>query len=106
MNCPGLAGMFVTEELGAVSRTVFESARTLFVWLTDLLLFYTPLGFGRLGEAWDRSSYLQVTSVLPSCAFSALPEILQSTYVHDPEVPRVMIYLHGEHRLQFCTQML
>jgi hypothetical protein len=54
------AGMFVTEELGAVSRTVFESARTLFVWLGDLLLFYTPLGFGRLGEGWDRSSYLQV----------------------------------------------
>ena len=26
----------------------------------DLLLFYTPLGFGRLGEGWDRSSYLQV----------------------------------------------
>ncbi|EIE22282.1 hypothetical protein COCSUDRAFT_42626 [Coccomyxa subellipsoidea C-169] len=54
-----VAGMFVTEELGAVSRTVFESARTLFVWLGDLLLFYTPLGFGRLGEGWDRSSYLQ-----------------------------------------------
>ena len=28
-----VAGMFVTDELGAVSRTVFESARTLFVWL-------------------------------------------------------------------------
>ena len=54
-----IAGMFVTDQLGAVSRTVFESARTLFVWLGDLLLFYTPLGAGRLGEAWDRSSYLQ-----------------------------------------------
>ncbi|BDA43255.1 Solute carrier family 35 member F6 [Coccomyxa sp. Obi] len=52
-----VAGMFVTEELGAVSRTVFESARTLFVWLGDLLLFYTL--DGRLGEGWDRSSYLQ-----------------------------------------------
>lgn len=49
-----LAGMFVTEELGAVSRTVFESARTLFVWLGDLLLYYTPLGFGRLGEVSAR----------------------------------------------------
>jgi hypothetical protein len=28
-----VAGMFVTDQLGAVSRTVFESARTLFVWL-------------------------------------------------------------------------
>ncbi|KAK9843952.1 hypothetical protein WJX81_000335 [Elliptochloris bilobata] len=55
-----VAGMFVTSELGAVTRTVFESARTLFVWLGDLLLFYTPLGLnGKLGEAWDRSSYVQ-----------------------------------------------
>ena len=55
-----VAGMFVTSELGAVTRTVFESARTLFVWLGDLLLYYTPLGLhGKLGEAWDRSSYLQ-----------------------------------------------
>lgn len=52
-----VAGMFVTEELGAVSRTVFESARTLFVWLGDLLLYYTHTG---LGEKWDNSSYLQV----------------------------------------------
>ena len=51
-----VAGMFVTEELGAVSRTVFESARTLFVWLGDLLLYYTHTG---LGEKWDNSSYLQ-----------------------------------------------
>ena len=52
-----VAGMFVTEEMGAVSRTVFESARTLFVWLGDLLLYYTHTG---LGEQWDNSSYLQV----------------------------------------------
>ena len=52
-----VAGMFVTEEMGAVSRTVFESARTLFVWLGDLLLYYTHTG---LGEKWDNSSYLQV----------------------------------------------
>lgn len=51
-----VAGMFVTEEMGAVSRTVFESARTLFVWLGDLLLYYTGTG---LGEKWDNSSYLQ-----------------------------------------------
>ena len=51
-----VAGMFVTEELGAVSRTVFESARTLFVFVGDLLLYYTHTG---LGEQWDNSSYLQ-----------------------------------------------
>ena len=63
--------MFVTEELGAVSRTVFESARTLFVWLGDLLLFYTL--DGRLGEGWDRSSYLQVHNCyLGGCVKSVL----------------------------------
>lgn len=40
----------------------------------DLLLFYTPLGAGRLGEGWDRSSYLQVlnhwdNTPLPPFAF-------------------------------------
>ena len=62
-----VAGMFVTEEMGAVSRTVFESARTLFVWLGDLLLYYTHTG---LGEKWDNSSYLQVCLVFspPACS--------------------------------------
>ena len=49
----------MTSELGAITRTVFESARTLFVWLGDLALFYT-LRNPKLGEAWDRSSYVQV----------------------------------------------
>lgn len=54
-----IAGMFVTDNIGAVARTVLETMRTLFVWLIDLLLYYTPLGLGRLGEAWDKYSYLQ-----------------------------------------------
>lgn len=28
-----VTGMFVTDEIGAVARTVLESLRTLFVWL-------------------------------------------------------------------------
>ena len=32
-----VAGNFVTDELGALSRTVFESARTLFVWLVRVV---------------------------------------------------------------------
>jgi hypothetical protein len=71
--------MFVTEELGAVSRTVFESARTLFVWLGDLLLYYTPLGFGRLGEGWDRSSYLQVRQLCSSPRKATLSWVLPPT---------------------------
>ena len=45
--------------LGAVFRTVLETMRTLFVWLVDLLLFYTPLGLGKLGESWSGWSFLQ-----------------------------------------------
>ena len=57
--CYNIAGMFVTDEIGAVARTVLETMRTLFVWMVDLLLWYTPLGLGRLGEKWDNYSYLQ-----------------------------------------------
>ena len=45
--------------LGAVFRTVLETTRTLFVWLVDLLLWYTPLGFGTLGESWGKYSWIQ-----------------------------------------------
>lgn len=48
-----VAGMMVTGHLGAVFRTVLETMRTLFVWLINLLLFYTPLGMGQLGESWS-----------------------------------------------------
>jgi hypothetical protein len=51
--------MMVTGHLGAVFRTVLETMRTLFVWLVGLLLFYTPLGMGRLGEKWTAWSPLQ-----------------------------------------------
>ncbi|WIA30810.1 hypothetical protein OEZ86_000868 [Tetradesmus obliquus] len=54
-----MSGMMVTDHLGAVFRTVLETMRTLFVWLLGLLLFYTPLGMGQLGESWTPWSYLQ-----------------------------------------------
>lgn len=54
-----VAGMMVTGHLGAVFRTVLETMRTLFVWLVDLLLFYTPLGMGQLGESWSVYSWIQ-----------------------------------------------
>jgi drug/metabolite transporter (DMT)-like permease len=54
-----VAGMCVTGHLGAVFRTVLETTRTLFVWLVDLLLFYTPLGMGKLGESWSMYSWVQ-----------------------------------------------
>eukprot|EP00775_Hariotina_reticulata_P005859 gene5859-6100_t len=54
-----MCGMLVTDHLGAVFRTVLETMRTLFVWLLGLLLFYTPLGMGKLGESWTAWSFLQ-----------------------------------------------
>lgn len=54
-----ISGMCVTGHLGAVFRTVLETSRTLFVWLVDLILFYTPLGLGKLGESWSSSSWMQ-----------------------------------------------
>ena len=50
----------LTIKLGDLSfRTVLETTRTLFVWLVDLLLFYTPLGLGKLGESWTKYSLIQ-----------------------------------------------
>ena len=70
--CYNIAGMFVTDEIGAVARTVLETMRTLFVWMVDLLLYYTPLGMGRLGEKWDNYSYLQAVGYVALPATTAL----------------------------------
>ncbi|GAB4821846.1 hypothetical protein N2152v2_008892 [Parachlorella kessleri] len=60
-----VAGMMVTEEMGAVTRTVLETLRTLFVWILDLLLFYAaPMGKGKLGEPWTAYSWLQAGGFL------------------------------------------
>jgi hypothetical protein len=51
-------GMMVTGHLGAVFRTVLETTRTLFVWLIDIVLFYSLDGAPRraapLGCPWTR----------------------------------------------------
>lgn len=54
-----VSGMCVTGHFGAVFRTVLETTRTLFVWLVGLLLYYTPLGMGKLGESWNSYSWVQ-----------------------------------------------
>jgi len=48
-----------------VFRTVLETTRTLFVWLVDLVLFYTPLGMGSLGESWSTYSLIQAAGRAP-----------------------------------------
>jgi hypothetical protein len=44
--------------MGAVFCIVLETMRTLFLWLLGLLLYYTLLGMGRLGERWSLWSNL------------------------------------------------
>ncbi|KDD75453.1 hypothetical protein H632_c677p0, partial [Helicosporidium sp. ATCC 50920] len=57
--CFNVSGMCVTGHFGAVFRTVLETTRTLFVWLVSLVLYYTPLGMGFLGESWNKYSWVQ-----------------------------------------------
>ncbi len=57
--------MFVTDQLGAVTRVVLETLRTLCVWLLNLGLFYVNIrGTGKLGEPWGPTSYLQAIGEL------------------------------------------
>ncbi len=55
-----LSGMVVIQELGAVYKTVLETARTLFVWLVGLGLYYSSLGGGVVGESWHDYSGIQM----------------------------------------------
>ncbi len=59
----------MTDAMGAVTRTVLETLRTLLVWVLDLLLYYgAPLGAGsRLGEPWTSASWLQVGVLWAGC---------------------------------------
>eukprot|EP00878_Enallax_costatus_P010281 GHUV01010731.1.p1 GENE.GHUV01010731.1~~GHUV01010731.1.p1 ORF type:complete len:208 (+),score=48.23 GHUV01010731.1:251-874(+) len=54
-----ISGMYVTGQVGAAARTVLENARTVIVWLAALGLYYTGVGGGKVGEAWDKWSWLQ-----------------------------------------------
>jgi drug/metabolite transporter (DMT)-like permease len=63
MAAYNLAGMMVTENMGALSRTIAETLRTLLVWGVDLFLYYMKIKGvegGRLGEAWTRYSWIQL----------------------------------------------
>ena len=46
------------DNLGSVTRTVLETVRTLFVWLSGLALY--KVAGGKVGEAWNQYSWLQV----------------------------------------------
>lgn len=59
-----LSGMLVTQELGAVYKTLLETVRTLFVWLAGLGLYYTSLGGGVVGESWTEYSWMQLAGFL------------------------------------------
>ena len=49
-----VTGMFVTDSIGAVARTVLESLRTLFVWLVRNIQTSPPLPSGFFERAgWE-----------------------------------------------------
>lgn len=52
---------FTVDNLGSVTRTVLETVRTLFVWLSGLALY--RVAGGKVGEAWNQYSWLQVCSI-------------------------------------------
>jgi hypothetical protein len=55
-----VAGMLVTDSLGALSRTVAETLRTLLVWVLDLWLYCNlRRGDAKVGEPWTSTSWLQ-----------------------------------------------
>lgn len=52
--------MLVTDRMGATTRTVLETTRTLLIWVVNLLLYYgQPLKGAALGEPWTAHSWLQ-----------------------------------------------
>ncbi|KAL4448425.1 hypothetical protein ABPG75_005644 [Micractinium tetrahymenae] len=61
-----LAGMLMTDSVGAVFRTILELLRTLSVWVINLTIFYTLDGSGdrRFGEPWTSASWLQALGFL------------------------------------------
>lgn len=52
-----VAGMYLTNWMGALSRIVAETMHTFLVWVLDLILFWSSSG--RLGEVWGPYSWLQ-----------------------------------------------
>lgn len=58
-----MGGMMVTDSMGALSRTVAETARTLLVWGVNLGLYYyvhiKGTAKGSIGEPWTSYSWLQ-----------------------------------------------
>ena len=63
-----LAGVMVTDAMGALSRTVAETARTLLVWGINLGIYYNVHikgeGVGTIGEPWTRFSWVQAAGFL------------------------------------------
>ena len=61
-----LMGMFVIKVTSAVMRTILEGLRTLFVWIFDVILYYSMLGstLGNhhpdLGEEWTKWSWMEL----------------------------------------------
>eukprot|EP00877_Chromochloris_zofingiensis_P007240 jgi/Chrzof1/276/Cz01g09190.t1 len=102
-----ISGMYITDELGAVTRTVLEALRTLFVWVLDLLLFYGPVMAGvLLGEPWTRFSWMQlggfVLLVVSSVVYGEGEEQLAEQHAREAgqKADGEVIVVHRHHLLR------
>jgi drug/metabolite transporter (DMT)-like permease len=88
MTAYNLAGVLVTDSMGALSRTVAETVRTLIVWILNLFLYYNVSikGERRVGEPWTAQSWLQAVGfavLVGGTAVYARGEELHAKEVHE-----------------------
>lgn len=58
-----VGGMLVINVYSAVHRTILEGFRTMFIWIVQLVIFYSTNN-KTLGEKWSRWSFMQLTGFL------------------------------------------
>lgn len=54
-------GLSVSKTLSTIHRTLIDACRTIFVWVTSIILFYAGTPFG---EGWGKWSWLQLVGFL------------------------------------------
>jgi hypothetical protein len=66
----------VSATIGSIFRSVLLTTRTVVVWVVNLLLFYTGLGGGVVGESWQRCALVRLClSRYPGLPAAPPPEI-------------------------------
>ncbi|KAH0575257.1 EamA-like transporter family protein [Spironucleus salmonicida] len=103
------AGMVLTAETSSVVRSIFESIRTIAIWLTDLLIFYVFAPHSVYGEAWTTYSWLQLAGFVllifsSQCynGYVKFPFFKYADIVQDKEEAEPLI--EGEHSTNLSNE--